>query len=60
MPYILKLHIVNKELLPYYEEQIKKRRESAKTNPLMDSGFDLYCPEDVVFDYDSSFSKTTC
>ena len=57
MPYILKLHVVNKELLPYYEEQIKKRRESAKTNPLMDSGFDLYCPEDVVFDYDSSFQK---
>ena len=23
----------------------------------MDSGFDLYCPEDVVFDYDSSFQK---
>ena len=44
MPYILKLQVVNKELLPYYEEQIKKRKESAKTNPQMDSGFDLYCP----------------
>ena len=59
MPYILKLHVVNKELLPYYEEQIKKRRESAKTNPLMDSGFDLYCPEDVYLIM-IVFSKTTC
>jgi len=57
MPYILKLNIVNRDLIPYYEEQIKKRRESAKTNKLMDSGLDLYCPEDVVFDYDSSFQK---
>ena len=57
MPYILKLQVVNKDVLPYYEEQIAKRVESAKTNPLMDSGFDLYCPEDVVFQYDSEFTK---
>ena len=60
MPYILKLQVVNKDVLPYYEEQIAKRVESAKTNPLMDSGFDLYCPEDVVFEYDSNFTKQYC
>ncbi len=51
MPFILKLKINNKDLIPYYEEQIKKRRAAAKTICLMDSGFDIYCPKDVLFEF---------
>ena len=45
MTYILLLQVTNDELLPLYQSQIDKRRNQ-KNNELIDSGFDLYCPEE--------------
>ena len=57
MTYILLLQISNDELLPLYQSQIDKRRNQKKNNELIDSGFDLYCPEDVVFEFSTDYKN---
>lgn len=50
MPYILKLQILNDNLIPFYKEQIEKNNLKNNNNPHPDSGFDLFFPDDVTFD----------
>lgn len=47
---ILKLAVIDKKLVPLYEEKIMKHNINFKTNKFMDSGFDLFVGNDVVID----------
>jgi len=46
---ILKLAFLNDNIRMFYEESIKKHNESFIQNIHCDSGFDLFVPENVVF-----------
>ena len=47
---ILKLAIIDKNLLSLYEEKVMKHNINFKTKKFMDSGFDLFVGHDVVID----------
>ena len=57
MPYILLLQVMNDELLPLYQSQIDKRQEQRNNGELMDSGFDLYCPDDIKFEFSMDYKN---
>jgi dUTP pyrophosphatase len=46
---ILKLVITDKELIPVYEAKIKEHNDKMMNDSFMDSGFDLFVPEQKVF-----------
>jgi dUTP pyrophosphatase len=54
---ILKLAILDESLIKLYNSKIETHNESFKNNKYHDSGFDLFVPEDVIFDnaVDSKF-----
>lgn len=54
---ILKVAFENETIALLYEKYIEKHNKSILTNPYCDSGFDLYVPENVVFDkeFESKF-----
>ena len=58
MPYILKLQILNDDLIPLYQEQIDKNNLKNKNNPHPDSGFDVFFPQDVSFEIPSKDNPT--
>jgi dUTP pyrophosphatase len=47
---ILKLAVIDKKLVPMYEEKIMKHNLNFKNNKFMDSGFDLFVGNDIVID----------
>jgi len=50
MPYILKLQCLNDDLIPLYKKQIEDNNLKNLNNPHPDSGFDIFFPQDIVYD----------
>lgn len=50
---LLKLVVTNKDLIDVYKEKVKQHNANFKEKVFMDSGFDLFVPQDHVFNEDS-------
>tara|TARA_B110000438_G_C15766628_1_gene629917 strand:- start:335 stop:874 length:540 start_codon:yes stop_codon:yes gene_type:complete len=49
--YVLQLQVLNKNVLDFYKNSIEKLQINKSHR---DSGFDLYCPNNVVFSYNTT------
>ena len=59
--YTLKIRIVNDEdnyLKTLYKNQIEKQNKNLESNPYPDSGFDLYCPDNLEFNFTEKTIET--